>query len=229
MASKILKGLAVAAGLGLAIRLGSGKRRREENSMHTHLPDDAPLDLMNGALERLDRIESRLRVKEELSAVEAQPPNVTGLELQIQQQARDIEMLRSQVTEHRQKVAGEVATIEKRLADITKGIPAVLESIIVPRVDDLRVHLRSELQQSVNATLTRFERGIDDKISDRMSTLEKALLDQSSIVTALSQRAVESDMNLQRLISAVERLCERGNLTPPAPQEPFCFRSAFPA
>ena len=124
------------------------------------------------------------------------------------------------MTEHRQKVAGEIAAIEKRFADITKGIPAVLESIIVPRVEDLRVRLRSELQQSVNATLTRFERAIDDKISDRMSTLEKALLDQSSIVTALSQRAVESDMNLQRLISAVERLCERGSLTPPPPQEP---------
>lgn len=214
MASKILKGFAVAAGLGLAVGLGSGKRRREENSMPTHLPDDGPLDLMNGALERLDRIESRL------SAVEAQPSGVTGLELRIQEQARDIETLQSQVTEHRQKVVGEIAMIEKRFGDITKGIPAVLESIIVPRVDDLRVHLRSELQQSVNATLTRFERAIDDKISDRMSTLEKALLDQSSIVTALSQRAVESDMNLQRLISAVERLCGRGNPTPPAPQEP---------
>jgi hypothetical protein len=47
------------------------------------------------------------------------------------------------------------------------------------------------------------------------------LLDQSSIVTALSQRAVESDMNLQRLISAVERLCGRSNLTPPTPQESY--------
>ena len=217
MASKILKGFAVAAGLGLAVGLGSGKRRREENSMHTHLPDDGPL------LERLDRIESRL------SAVETHPSNVTGLELQIQQQARDIEILQLQVTEHRQKVAGEIAAIQKRFADITNGIPAVLESIIVPRVDDLRVHLRAELQQSVNATLTRFERAIDDRISDRMSTLEKALLDQSSIVTALSQRAVESDMNLQRLISAVERLCERGNVTPPAPAEPSFLDLQIPA
>lgn len=218
MASKILKGLAVAAGVGLAVGLGSGKRRREENSMHTHFPDDGLI------LERLDRIEFRL------SAVETQPSSVTALEPRIQQQARDIEMLQLQVAENRQKMAGEVATIEKRFGDLTKGIPAVLESIIVPRIDDLRVHLRSELQQSVNATLTRFERAIDDKISDRMSILEKALLDQSSIVTALSQRAVESDMNLQRLISAVERLCGRGNLTPPPPQEKIptpTFQSAF--
>jgi uncharacterized coiled-coil protein SlyX len=212
MASKILKGFAIAAGVGLAVGLGSGKRRREENSMRTHLPDDGPS--LDPVLERLDRVESRL------SAVETQPSAVAEMDLRIQQQARDIETLQLQVTEHRQKIAGEVATIEKRFADITKGIPAVLESIIVPRVDDLRAHLRSELQQSVNVTLTRFERAIDDKISERISSLEKTMLDQSGIVTALGRRAVEADMNLQRLISAVERLCERTDQTPPARQEP---------
>jgi hypothetical protein len=35
------------------------------------------------------------------------------------------------------------------------------------------------------------------------------MLEQSALVTALSQRAVESDLNLQRLIAAVERLCDR--------------------
>jgi uncharacterized coiled-coil protein SlyX len=219
MSSTILKGLAITAGLGLAVGLGSGKRRREENSMGSHLPDDAAQFHENGSslepvLERLSDIESRL------SAVETRPSATTELDLQIQRQAQDIETLQLQVSEHRQKVAGEVATIEKRFADITRGIPAVLESIIVPRVDDLRVHLRSELQQSVNVTLTKFERAIDDKISDRISTLEKTMLDQSSIVTALSQRAVESDLNLQRLISAVERLCQRNNQNPTAQKEP---------
>lgn len=207
MARKVLKGFAIAAGLGLALISGSGKRRGKENSMRRHLPDN---DLVS---ERLDRIESRL------SAVERQPPAVAELDLWVQQQAREIEMLELELTEHKQKVAGEIATIEKRFADLAKGIPAVLESIIIPRVDDLRVHLRSELQQSVNVTLTRFERAIDDKISHRIATLEKAMLDQSSIVTALGRRAVESDMNLQRLISAVERLCEKTNQKPPARQE----------
>jgi hypothetical protein len=66
----------------------------------------------------------------------------------------------------------------------------------------------------VETTLTRFERAIDSKVSLRVSTLEKALIDQSAIITTLSERAIESDANFQRLISAVERLCER---TDPAP------------
>ena len=40
----------------------------------------------------------------------------------------------------------------------------------------------------------------------RVCDLEKALIDQSAIITALSQRAMEAEQNFQRLISAVERL-----------------------
>jgi uncharacterized coiled-coil protein SlyX len=210
MASNILKGFAIAAGLGLAVGLGTGKQRREDRSTGANLPADGPS--LEPVLERLDRIESRL------SAVEIRPPAIT---------AEDIGMLQLQVTEHRQKVAGEVATIEDRFADLTQGISALLESVIVPRVADLRAHLQSELQQSVSVTLTRFERAIDDKISGRISTLEKTMLDQSRIVTSLSQRANESDMHLQRLISAVERYCERTSLSPAAGKEPSFLDQPF--
>jgi hypothetical protein len=214
MASKILKALAFAAGLGLTVGLGSGKWGRGKNPGGRRPPGDGSLP--EPVLKRLDRIESRL------SAVETQPPASTEQDVRIERQAQDIEMLQVLVSEHRQKVAAEVANIDKRFADITEGIPAVLESIVCPHVDDFRVHLLSELQQSVNVTLTKFERAIDDKVSDRISTLEKAMLDQSTVVTALSRRAIESDMNLQRLISAVERLCERSSQSPAQP-----FESAF--
>ena len=161
-------------------------------------------------LDRLDRIELRI------SAVESQPVN--ELDERIRLQAEEIESLRFQLSEHRHKVAGEVAAIEKRFADMTKAIPAALESILVPRIEDLRAHLRSETQQTITSSLTRFERAIDDKVSERIDTLEKTLLDQSSVVTDLSQRAVETDMHMQRLVASVERLCERGG-APPFRQE----------
>lgn len=229
MASKILKGFAIAAGLGLLIGLGSGKRRRGEIPMNTTLPDEQPS--LRPLIERLDHIESRL------GAVEARPVaafdagSAAELESRIQRQAEEIESLQQQVNDNRQKVDVEIGGIEKRFADVAKAIPAVLESIIVPRVDDLRAHLRAETQQSINSSLTRFERAMDDRISERIDSLEKALLSQSTIVTTLSQRAVETDMNLQRLISAVERLCERTpGAAAPAPaarQEPSLLDLPF--
>lgn len=221
MASKIVRGLAIAAGLGLVIGLGSGKRRPGENAMDTNSPDGVPSlePLPEPLFERLDRIESRIIAVETRPAADADA--IAELDRRIERQAKEIEALQVQVNEHREQISGDVAAIEKRFADVTRAIPTVLESIIVPRVDDLRAHLRSEMQQSVNASLTKFERAIDDKVSERIDTLEKALLNQSTIVTTLSQRAIETDMNLQRLISAVERLCERTpGAAPAARQEP---------
>jgi predicted RecB family endonuclease len=159
--------------------------------------------------ERLDRLDSRL------TAIERQPSGVAlsrEADRRITSQAENIDALRLQMGEYRQRIAVDIETIEKRIAEVTKTIPAMLESIVTPKVDDLRLRLRSEMQQSVTASLTTFERAIDDKVSDRIAALERAMLEQSALVTALSQRAVESDLNLQRLISAVERLCDRPGL-----------------
>jgi hypothetical protein len=99
--------------------------------------------------------------------------------------------------------------MDRRFAEVAKEVPAILESLLGPYVEDLRVRLHAELRESMEASLTAFEQTIDNKVSLRISTLEKALIDQSAIVTTLSQRALKAEANFQRLISAVERLCER--------------------
>lgn len=203
MFGKIFKGLAVAAGVGLAIGVGFSKRRSEEKSR----PEDSA-----GARrlrERFDGIEARI------ARVESQKSTDTAeLNQRISTQAADLEGLRVQMAEYREKIATDIASISRRVEDVTKGLPSMLDAIVAPKVDDLRLRLRAEIQQSVSASLTTFERAIDDKVSDRIAALEKAMLDQSALVTALSQRAIESDLNLQRLISAIERLCDRPGSSP---------------
>jgi uncharacterized coiled-coil protein SlyX len=196
----------VAAGLGLAIGIGSGNRRAEENHMGTKLPDDVPE--AGPIAGRLDRIEARM------SAVERRSPISAGSE------GSEIDALHAQVTEHRKKVAAQVAAIEKRFEMLAREIPAVLESIVGPRVEDLRARLRTEIQQSVSIALAKFERSINNKLSERIATVEKAVREQSVTVNALSRRAVESDANVQRLVAAVERLCTGGTFDPSALHEP---------
>ena len=207
MASTIVKGLTVAAGLGLAIGIGSGNRRAEENRMGTKSPDDA--SEAGPIAARLDRIEARL------GAIEARSGGSAESDA-----GSEIETLHAQVTEHRKKVAVQVAAVEKRFEVLAREIPAVLESIVGPRVEDLRRSLRTEIQQSVGATLAKFERAVTNKLAERMALVEKAVREQSITVNALSRRAVESDANMQRLVAAVERLCTEGIFDPSALREP---------
>lgn len=201
MFGRLLKGFVVAAGVGFAIGMAAAKRRPEENRRSKHSAEEVLTP------ERFDRIESRIAAAESRAA-EAE------LDLRTRAHAKDLEAVRLQVNEYRQRISSDVAVIQKGLADIAKSAPALLESIIAPRIDDLRLHVQSETQQSVTASLATFERAIEERFSNRMAALEKVILDQSVLVTALSHRAIESDMNLERLISTLSRLYDRTNESP---------------
>ncbi len=58
-----------------------------------------------------------------------------------------------------------------------------------------------------------------ERISSRISALEKAIFEQSSMIAAMRQRTVDSDVHLQRLTAAVERLCGESSVSelPAAP------------
>lgn len=152
MSGRILKGIAIAAGTGLAVGFGGGRKRFPMNT----LPGD-------NLTERLDRIEERL-----------------------------------EAVEHTNRQA----------------IESVLESTLAPHIENLRGQLHTDLLEAMNTRLAAFENSIDNKVSARMAALEKALIDQSTVITALSQRAVEAEENFQRLISAVERLFEQKGIAP---------------
>ena len=99
--------------------------------------------------------------------------------------------------------------IEARLSAIEArpSLESTIESVLNRRIEDLRLRLHAEMQES----LTIFEGTIDNKVSLHISKVEKALIEQSVVITTLSQRAVDSEVNLQRLISAVEKLFERAD------------------
>ncbi len=85
----------------------------------------------------------------------------------------------------------------------------------------------------MRTALTIFERTLEEKVSDRISVIEKAMVDQSAAVASLSQRAIELEIILQRLISGVERLCDRTSaslegIPHPAAKEPSFIDSPFP-
>jgi len=115
--------------------------------------------------------------------------------------------------------------IEARLTAIESSgrerFESLMEVALAPRVEELRLRLHSDMVESMETRLTAFEQNIDSKVSTRLTTLEKALIDQAAVITALSKRAVEAEDNFQRLIGAVERLCEQKQAETPRVELPF--------
>jgi hypothetical protein len=218
-------GLALAAGSGLAIGLGLvclAPARLRRRTTPASGPSPGNTLLPEPITARLERIEARLSAVESRPDPSAQSVSLAELDLRMQRQAKETETLQTQLREIRQRAANDAALVERRFAEAPrKEDPAILQSMLDTalslRAEDLRVRLQAEMLESVEASLAGFERTIDNKVSSRVSPIEKSLMDQSATIADLSRREIDSDAHLQRLISAVERLCARADVLSAAP------------
>ena len=93
-----------------------------------------------------------------------------------------------------------------------------LREMVDVRAAEIQGRLEAEMDERHKRALETIEKTVEFKISERITGLERALGEQSASIDALRTRAQETDSNLQRLIVAIERLCERTQvLQAPAP------------
>jgi prefoldin subunit 5 len=193
MFRQLLKGVAVVVGAGVAASvIVSRSLDKLPSRKQNTLEDDAAFQPL---LNRLDRIETRITQVEHAHA-------------------RDIDLIRERTVAASQSMNNGVTAIGDRLEEVTESLPALLESIVVARAEDLRLKLRAEVQQSVNGSLASFERVIDEKVSSRISLLESTMLDHSEAMAQISQRMLEFDVKLQRLMSEIERVSSSDSAKP---------------
>ena len=248
MASRILKGLAVAAGTGLAMgltsgrvgsaRLSSGARAGRyypappvDDSPASHaITDDQDVELLDiePLLDRLERLEARVE------SIGTAPPHpvapsipydltaaIADLERRVEENTRELVLLREHISDAERRAAESVASMQRSVAETRAEIPSMVEKHVAARIDDLRNRFTAQIEQSERRTMEIFEHAIDEKISSRIASIERALGDQAGSIEALTARTVETDNNLQRLVSAIEKLCERAQLIAPSPEQQF--------
>jgi hypothetical protein len=248
MPNGILKGLAVAAGTGLAMGMTSGRvrvrrvarhndRKPEAPAVSVDDPDDEFLNI-EPLLDRLERLEARVETIEfrpraaEPAAVKSVHFSETGdfaalladLDRRVEENTRELTLLRKNITDAERRLGESVDSVERKVAQTREEMPAFVERQISARIGDLENRLNREIEQAQQRTLATFERAIDEKISSRIGSMEKALADQAGSISALGARTAETDNNLQRLVTAIEKLCERAQLIPaasePGPAQP---------
>ncbi len=247
MANVILRGLAIAAGTGLAMGLTSGRTRtmsgpravRYRPAVALPPPAQEPLALtsrdevldIEPLLDRVERLEDAVDgMKRAPGGVPADfAAALASLERRIDAQTRDLQSLREQVEEAERRTMESVAAVQRDVEQTRAEIPEIVERTVAARTEDLRSRFSAEIEQSRERMLQVFERAIDDRISSRIGAIERTLAEQAGSIEALNTRAAETDHNLQRLVSAIEKLCERTQLIPPVAAEPAPAPSPYAA
>lgn len=196
----LVKGLAFIAGTGIVLRF---KLK----------PGESGAEESRMALERLDSLEARIAALEKRAATFPDAGRET----------KEVEALRAKLEET-------AAILETRVVEITRGIPSLVENVVQPHIDEIRTRLEAEARATLSEALRTLDQTIESRISSRMAAVEKALLTQSDMLSALSRRESESGAMIRRLANALDKLAQHPSAAPaPAPRpEPQALPQRWP-
>jgi len=180
--ASILKTLAIAAGAGVAVGICTTTANRRTVVRH---PDARPAQGPQHSKDILDiePLLDRLEVLERRFATAEPFPAAAHAGVN--------------VSELTSRIDGQEAEIER------------LRMLVDVRATEIEQRLAAEMRDRQIQALAIIEKTVELKVSERIAAIERTLSDQSSSIDSLRERAQETDVNLKRLISAIERLCER--------------------
>jgi len=202
MASRLLRNIAVSIGAGLA----AGFARRV-------VPQSAPRRSANfyPILDRLENIETRV-ARVELTPppiVVPEPEEIEALGTLVSSHAEDISSLREELARIERRNSLQAEAFGDKIAQLECQVPLQIEARIAARIAELEHRLRGEFQEIHYRTVDAFAETIENRVVNRINVLENSLIEQSRSIVSLREKTAKTDDSLQRLLQAVEKLCER--------------------
>ncbi len=201
MASRLLRKIAVTIGAGLATGFSLGAASRK---MRRPSPNLTPV------LTRIEDIETRV-ARVELAPVPAvpSPEEIDALSTLVSTQSEDIATLRQTIERIEHRNAEQAEAFEQKLAQVEQQVPAHIEASVNAKIAELEEKMRGEFQEIHHRTVDAFVETLEQRVVGRIAALENSLVEQSNSITALREKSLKTDDNLQRLLEAVEKLVTR--------------------
>src|SRR5690348_13457333 len=207
MMKSVLKTLALSFGGGLAIGAGI---RLTQGPAKTRKEPGVDLDPL---LHRLRNVESRIvhmeSEREEhaapaspVSAVAAETAaafeTLTAFEARLATQFASVEQLR-----------GEIRQVDHRLGELDSEIPVIIQSTVDLRFREVEKKLQQDFEEAQNRSMEAFVSTLQNKVVERISTLETNLAEQSVAIGKLRDSSLKTDENLQKMLVGIERLVDQ--------------------
>jgi signal transduction histidine kinase len=197
------KSIAISIGVGLAVAIGSKLGHRSTRQRDTNV-DLAPVeDRVNSIEYRVGRIETSSRVK---SAAESVPED---LETRLATRLEEMVFVRDDIRSIESRSAEQIAMLHQKLTHIETRVPVIVAATVEERIIALERKLQAEFREMQDRAIEMFVHTIDTKIVSRISRLEQNMLEHSDAISTLRQKSMKTDENLQRLLTTVDRLCNR--------------------
>jgi hypothetical protein len=158
--------------------------------------------------ERIESMSGEIRqVETRLGAeLEAGAGQVNGLNRRLDEiQAR----LRSEIEAGDRRAQQQIEGFAGEMKRLEAELPGHVEAALTPRIQALNDKFGKDLEQAQARTLDALVETIENKVVRRMSDLETSLAGQSEVIGGLRDKSLRTDQNMQKLLLAVEKLCDQ--------------------
>jgi hypothetical protein len=232
MANALVKGLALTLGGGLAVGLGikigqtspAGRRREDESIDFTPV-----LDRIEGVENRIVGVESQQEALRALT--ESGPmmiPSVHELEEQVTRQHSEVESLRALIQQAVTKSDERIDDLGYALNSLESKIPGLVDQSLQPKLDEFHDRVQRDMQETASKTLETFADRIQERVVEKITSLEGDLTRQSEAINHLRDYSLRTDQSLEKLLAGVESLADKINKKFEAPPSPAPSPSAAP-
>lgn len=214
MVKKIMTGLAISVGAGLAMSVTNLAVRKEsrKTGWHPAAPAEGTLTpvtiRVNTAIPRteLARISdnnAKTAEMEEPMAPETRPERAAELaEIRVM-----IEALESRTNEA-------LSAVNRRIDDLQNHLPRFIDVKVTSRIREVEERLRTEFQDEQSRTLDAFLKMLDQRVLPRIALVEEAAGVQGEEIGRMRTRIEKTDETLGRVLDRVEKVVDSINTFP---------------
>jgi hypothetical protein len=200
MTGKLLKGLviAVSGGLGLSVglKLGQRTRQRPSESFDLSLADVEAVEVLPSSGDRLrDPAVWNALLDRQLEPVNRRIGRVE-------------QRLRADLDSARRQYGDGIDSVNQRITQLENRMPVEIAAAVEPRLAELGRKLEKDFEQFQSRTLDALAGTLEARLH-RISGLESSLSGQSEAIAELREKSLRTEQNIEKLLLAVERLCER--------------------
>ena len=206
MVKKIMTGLAISVGAGLAVvatRSNGNGNEKQKIGWHPATVDGTmtPLNLraQKGSQRPADDSAEPTAAPE---AAPALPPATSPETL------AELAEIRVMIDALDQRTNEMMTTVNQRIDDLQNHLPRFIDVKVTARIREVEDRLRTDFQDEQSRTLDAFLKTLDQKVLPRIQLVEEAISSQGEEIGRMQQRMEKTDETLERVLERLEKVVE---------------------
>jgi hypothetical protein len=121
------------------------------------------------------------------------------------ERAAELAEIRMMIETLDQRSSEMLSTVNQRIDDLQNHLPRFIDVKVTSRIREVEERLRTEFQDEQSRTLDAFLKTLDQKVLPRISMLEDAVGAQGAEIGQMRQRIEKTDDTLDRVLDRIEK------------------------